>query len=92
MTDERETLSPIITSQLVFNSVVFSFECHSGPLKRPDRDPKESKARQHHQRKQQRGRSPPHRERKWSGSGRNVDRNIADVKIELGPMPFDPKY
>ena len=34
-----------------------------------------------------------HREdRKWSRSGRNADRHMADVKIELGPMPFDPKY
>lgn len=69
----------------------FPFKFSRGPLERPEADSKESKAR-NHQRKQPRGRAAPHRERKWSSSGRNGDRNIADVKIELGPMPFDPKY
>ncbi|XP_068586484.1 cell cycle progression protein 1 isoform X2 [Cebidichthys violaceus] len=63
----------------------------SGPFERPDTDSKESRAK-HQQRKQQRARSRPHSERKWSRSGRNADRHMADVKIELGPMPFDPKY
>ncbi|XP_051235164.1 cell cycle progression protein 1 isoform X2 [Dicentrarchus labrax] len=63
----------------------------SGPFERPDTDSKESRAK-HQQRKQQRAKSRPHSERKWSRSGRNTDRHMADVKIELGPMPFDPKY
>ncbi|XP_071344439.1 cell cycle progression protein 1 isoform X2 [Trachinotus anak] len=63
----------------------------SGPFERPDTDSKEE-SRSRHQRKQQRARSRPHSERKWSRSGRNTDRHMADVKIELGPMPFDPKY
>ncbi|XP_074474619.1 cell cycle progression protein 1 isoform X2 [Sebastes fasciatus] len=63
----------------------------NGPFERPDTDSKESRAK-HQQRKQQRARSRPHSERKWSRSGRNADRHMADVKIELGPMPFDPKY
>ncbi|XP_032369911.1 cell cycle progression protein 1 isoform X2 [Etheostoma spectabile] len=63
----------------------------NGPFERPDTDWKEPKAK-HQQRKQQRARSRPHGERKWSRSGRNADRHMADVKIELGPMPFDPKY
>ncbi|XP_075965969.1 cell cycle progression protein 1 isoform X3 [Anarhichas minor] len=63
----------------------------SGPFERPDTDSKDSRAK-HQQRKQQRARSRPHRERKWSRSGRNADEHMADVKIELGPMPFDPKY
>ncbi|XP_026175758.1 cell cycle progression protein 1 isoform X2 [Mastacembelus armatus] len=63
----------------------------SGPFERPDTDSKESRSK-HQQRKQQRARSRPHSERKWSRSGRNADRHMADVKIELGPMPFDPKY
>uniref|UniRef100_A0A3B5LVF5 Cell cycle progression 1 n=1 Tax=Xiphophorus couchianus TaxID=32473 RepID=A0A3B5LVF5_9TELE len=46
----------------------------------------------HQQRKQPRGKSRPHCGRRWSRSGRNADRHMADVKIELGPMPFDPKY
>lgn len=65
----------------------------SGPFERPDTDSKEeSRAKQHQQRKQQRARSRAHRERKWSRPGRNADGHMADVKIELGPMPFDPKY
>ncbi|XP_041642091.1 cell cycle progression protein 1 isoform X2 [Cheilinus undulatus] len=62
----------------------------NGPFERPE-DSKESRMK-HHQRKQQRARSRPHSERKWSRSERNADRHMADVKIELGPMPFDPKY
>ncbi|KAM7014967.1 cell cycle progression protein 1 [Tautogolabrus adspersus] len=62
-----------------------------GPFERPD-DSKESSRAKHHQRKQQRARSRTHGERKWSRSGKNTDRHIDDVKIELGPMPFDPKY
>ncbi|XP_069029795.1 cell cycle progression protein 1 [Embiotoca jacksoni] len=64
----------------------------SGPFERPDAGSKESSRAKNHQRKQQRARSRPHTERKWSRSGRNTDRHMADVKIELGPMPFDPKY
>ncbi|XP_040890471.1 cell cycle progression protein 1 isoform X2 [Toxotes jaculatrix] len=64
----------------------------SGPFERPDTDSKEETRSKHQQRKQQRARSRPHSERKWSRSGRNADRHMADVKIELGPMPFDPKY
>uniref|UniRef100_A0A3Q1H1K9 Cell cycle progression 1 n=1 Tax=Acanthochromis polyacanthus TaxID=80966 RepID=A0A3Q1H1K9_9TELE len=64
----------------------------SGPFERPDTDSKEELRAKHHQRKHQRAKSRPHSERKWSRSGRNADRHMADVKIELGPMPFDPKY
>ncbi|XP_037835634.1 cell cycle progression protein 1 isoform X2 [Kryptolebias marmoratus] len=63
-----------------------------GPFQRPDTDSAEESRAKHQQRKQQRGRSRPHGDRKWSRSGRNADRHMADVKIELGPMPFDPKY
>lgn len=69
------------------------FESHSGPFDRPNADSKEEESRaKHQQRKQQRTRSRPHSQRKWSRSGRNADGHMADVKIELGPMPFDPKY
>ncbi|KAJ8252419.1 hypothetical protein COCON_G00217310 [Conger conger] len=34
----------------------------------------------------------PQKQRKWSKPGRPTGRHMADVKIELGPMPFDPKY
>uniref|UniRef100_A0A3Q1HFC5 Cell cycle progression 1 n=1 Tax=Anabas testudineus TaxID=64144 RepID=A0A3Q1HFC5_ANATE len=64
----------------------------SGPFERPSAESKEEMRSKHQQRKQQRTRSRPHSERKWSRSGRNADRHMADVKIELGPMPFDPKY
>ncbi|XP_016517700.1 cell cycle progression protein 1 isoform X1 [Poecilia formosa] len=62
-----------------------------GPFQRAE-DPKEEWRARHQQRKQPRGKSHPHCGRRWSRSGRNADRHIADVKIELGPMPFDPKY
>ncbi|XP_061599798.1 cell cycle progression protein 1 [Cololabis saira] len=63
-----------------------------GPFERPDADSKDESRVKNQQRKQQRARSRPHRDRKWSKSGRSSDRHMADVKIELGPMPFDPKY
>ncbi|KAM4592529.1 cell cycle progression protein 1 isoform 2-T2 [Odontesthes bonariensis] len=63
-----------------------------GPFERPDAGSKEEFRAKHQQRKQQRARSRPHNDRKWSRSGRDADRHMADVKIELGPMPFDPKY
>ncbi|XP_067873931.1 cell cycle progression protein 1 isoform X2 [Heterodontus francisci] len=33
-----------------------------------------------------------HRERKWNKPGRANGRHMANVEIELGPIPFDPKY
>ncbi|XP_059808482.1 cell cycle progression protein 1 isoform X2 [Hypanus sabinus] len=33
-----------------------------------------------------------HRECKWNKPGRGNGRHMANVEIELGPMPFDPKY
>ncbi|XP_063044597.1 cell cycle progression protein 1 isoform X2 [Engraulis encrasicolus] len=62
----------------------------SRPLEGPDSKTKENREARH-QRKHQRARPRPQRERKWSRAGR-PDRHMADVKIELGPMPFDPKY
>ncbi|XP_037345063.2 cell cycle progression protein 1 isoform X2 [Pungitius pungitius] len=63
----------------------------NGPFEGPEADSKGSRAT-HQQRKHQRARPRPHSERKWSRYGRNADRHTADVKVELGPMPFDPKY
>ncbi|XP_055777019.1 cell cycle progression protein 1 isoform X2 [Salvelinus fontinalis] len=60
----------------------------SKPFEGPDTDTKEERLAK----QQQRTRPRPQRERKWSRAGRNTDRHMADVKIELGPMPFDPKY
>ncbi|XP_033847783.1 cell cycle progression protein 1 isoform X1 [Periophthalmus magnuspinnatus] len=59
----------------------------SGPFERPD---SKENLREKHRRKQHRSRHSS--ERKWSRSDQNRDRHMADVKIELGPMPFDPKY
>ncbi|XP_033967987.1 cell cycle progression protein 1 isoform X2 [Pseudochaenichthys georgianus] len=60
----------------------------NGPFEGPDTDPKETK----HQQRKQRARPRPNGERTSSRSGRGTDRHMADVKIELGPLPFDPKY
>nr|XP_040057720.1 cell cycle progression protein 1 [Gasterosteus aculeatus aculeatus]XP_040057724.1 cell cycle progression protein 1 [Gasterosteus aculeatus aculeatus]XP_040057732.1 cell cycle progression protein 1 [Gasterosteus aculeatus aculeatus] len=63
----------------------------NGPFEGPDSDSRGSRA-PHPPRRQQRARPRPHSERKWSRYGRNADRHTADVKVELGPLPFDPKY
>ncbi|XP_031425465.1 cell cycle progression protein 1 isoform X3 [Clupea harengus] len=62
----------------------------SRPLEGPDSKTKENREARP-QRKHQRARPRPQKERKWSRQGR-PERHMADVKIELGPMPFDPKY
>ncbi|XP_076143812.1 cell cycle progression protein 1 isoform X5 [Alosa pseudoharengus] len=62
----------------------------SRPLEGPDSKTKENREARD-QRKHQRARPRPQKERKWSRQGR-PDRHMADVKIELGPIPFDPKY
>lgn len=76
----------------ILGPFLFCLESHSGPFERPESDSREELRAKQQQRKQQRARPRPHSERKWSRSGRNADRHMADVKIELGPMPFDPKY
>ncbi|XP_048472076.1 cell cycle progression protein 1 isoform X8 [Rhincodon typus] len=45
---------------------------------------------QRHERKHQH--AYHHKERKWNKPGRTNGRHMANVEIELGPMPFDPKY
>ncbi|KAG7453839.1 hypothetical protein JOB18_037183 [Solea senegalensis] len=55
------------------------------PFEKPVTDSKEEVKSRHHQRRQQRARSRPR-------SGGNSERHMADVKIEVGPLPFDPKY
>ncbi|CAL8404420.1 unnamed protein product [Boreogadus saida] len=60
------------------------------PTEGPSKQTKESP--QVKQQQQQRARSRPQRERRSSRSGGNSDTHMADVKIELGPLPFDPKY
>lgn len=55
-----------------------------GPFERPEDVREKHRPKQHKSRRSS--------ERKWSRSNQNKDRHMADVKIELGPMPFDPKY
>ncbi|KAL6479529.1 hypothetical protein MHYP_G00129620 [Metynnis hypsauchen] len=64
----------------------------SRPLEGPGSKVKAEQACQRQQRKHQHSRPLHPRDRKWARSGRSSDRHFADVKIELGPMPFDPKY
>ncbi|XP_047009404.1 cell cycle progression protein 1 isoform X2 [Ictalurus punctatus] len=66
----------------------------SRPFEGPGSKVKPERECQQHQqqRKHQHSRTLPPRDRKWARSGRSSDRHFADVKIELGPMPFDPKY
>ncbi|XP_024909284.1 cell cycle progression protein 1 isoform X2 [Cynoglossus semilaevis] len=62
-----------------------------GPFDKPVTNLKEELRSKHHQRKQQKAKPWSWCERKRR-SGKNSDTHMADVKIELGPMPFDPKY
>ncbi|KAL1007282.1 hypothetical protein UPYG_G00084500 [Umbra pygmaea] len=59
------------------------------PFEGPDTETKEERQAKQHEQPRIRPQSP--RRRKWSRAGQNKDRHMADVKIELGPLPFDPK-
>nr|XP_049574111.1 cell cycle progression protein 1 isoform X2 [Syngnathus scovelli] len=61
-----------------------SFESPSGPLERPDSNSKDESRTKNRGRRQQRQKARHHSEQR--------SRHMADVKIELGPMPFDRKY
>ncbi|XP_072320670.1 cell cycle progression protein 1 isoform X2 [Eucyclogobius newberryi] len=63
---------------------------HSGPSGPSERPNSKEDLRERHRSKQHMSRHGT--ERKWNQAGKNRDRHMADVKIELGPMPFDPKY
>ncbi|KAL4613353.1 cell cycle progression protein 1 isoform X2 [Arapaima gigas] len=66
----------------------------SRPFERPvSKASKEDREHRHRlQHKHLRAQPRPQAERKWSRPGRTSGRHVANVKIELGPMPFDPKY
>uniref|UniRef100_A0A3B3HLH5 Cell cycle progression 1 n=1 Tax=Oryzias latipes TaxID=8090 RepID=A0A3B3HLH5_ORYLA len=64
-----------------------------GPFERPSADTKEELRARRQQRKQHKARHRQHQGRKCRRAGqRSTDPHLTDVKIELGPMPFDPKY
>ncbi|KAJ8343547.1 hypothetical protein SKAU_G00308760 [Synaphobranchus kaupii] len=63
----------------------------SRPIAKPATKRKQDRQSRHHW-QQHRAHPRPHKERKWSKPGRSTGRHMADVKIELGPLPFDPKY
>ncbi|XP_018595145.2 cell cycle progression protein 1 isoform X2 [Scleropages formosus] len=60
------------------------------PVSKVSKEDREPRHRQQH--KHLRVQPRPQAERKWSRPGRTSGRHVANVKIELGPMPFDPKY
>ncbi|XP_072551726.1 cell cycle progression protein 1 isoform X2 [Salminus brasiliensis] len=64
----------------------------SRPFEGPGSKVKVEQECQRQQRKHQHSRPVHPRDRKWARSGRGSDRHFTEVKIELGPMPFDPKY
>ncbi|XP_064169262.1 cell cycle progression protein 1-like isoform X2 [Anguilla rostrata] len=63
----------------------------SRPIAKPTTKRKQDRPSRHHW-QQHRAHPRPQKERKWSKPGRSTGRHMADVKIELGPLPFDPKY
>ncbi|KAG9341156.1 hypothetical protein JZ751_019595 [Albula glossodonta] len=63
----------------------------SRPIEKPAAKRKQNKQDQHQWQHHQ-AHPRPQKERKWSRPGRSSGRHMANVKIELGPMPFDPKY
>ncbi|XP_057204752.1 cell cycle progression protein 1 isoform X2 [Triplophysa rosa] len=76
----------------IFGDTYLKYFGPSRPLERPGSKGKAWRHGQRQQRKQQQTRPRPQRAKRWMQSGRDSSRHFADVKIELGPMPFDPKY
>ncbi|KAA0715261.1 Cell cycle progression protein 1 [Triplophysa tibetana] len=74
----------------IFGDTYLKYFGPSRPLERPGSKGKAWRHCQRQQRKQTRPR--PQRAKRWMQSGRDSSRQFADVKIELGPLPFDPKY
>ncbi|XP_043121066.1 cell cycle progression protein 1 isoform X2 [Puntigrus tetrazona] len=94
--DEYHSLSDDVFEDLddyiyrhIFGDTYLKYFGPSRPFEGPG-----SKGKAWRQQKKQQPRPRPHpqRAKKWSQSGRDPNRQFADVKIELGPMPFDPKY
>ncbi|XP_059363032.1 cell cycle progression protein 1 [Carassius carassius] len=68
----------------IFGDAYLKYFVPSRPFERPGSKVKAWRHCRQHPR--------PQRTKKWSQSGRDPNRQFPDVKIELGPMPFDPKY
>ncbi|XP_048887448.1 cell cycle progression protein 1 isoform X2 [Brienomyrus brachyistius] len=65
----------------------------SRPLERPVSKSKEDgQTRHRYQHRPLRSHPRPQAERKWSKPARGSERHMPNVKIQLGPMPLDPKY
>ncbi|KAI2653325.1 Cell cycle progression protein 1 [Labeo rohita] len=96
--DEYHSLSDDVFEDLddyiyrhIFGDTYLKYFGPSRPFDGPGSKGKTWRHCQRQQRKQQ-PRPRHQRAKKWSQSGRDPNRQFADVKIELGPMPFDPKY
>ncbi|XP_042631660.1 cell cycle progression protein 1 isoform X3 [Cyprinus carpio] len=97
--DEYHSLSDDVFEDLddyiyrhIFGDTYLKYFGPSRPFQGPGSKGKAWRHCQRQQRKQHQPRPRPQRAKKWSQSGRDPNRQFADVKIELGPMPFDPKY
>ncbi|XP_039514893.1 cell cycle progression protein 1 isoform X2 [Pimephales promelas] len=97
--DEYHSLSDDVFEDLddyiyrhIFGDTYLKYFGPSRPFKVPESKGKAWGHCQRRQRKHQQPRPRPQRTKKWSQSERDPNRQFTDVKIELGPMPFDPKY
>ncbi|XP_067275917.1 cell cycle progression protein 1 isoform X2 [Pseudorasbora parva] len=97
--DEYHSLSDDVFEDLddyiyrhIFGDTYLKYFGPSRPFEVPGSKGKAWGHCQRQQRKHQQPRPRPQRAKKWSQSERDPNRQFTDVKIELGPMPFDPKY
>ncbi|XP_067245984.1 cell cycle progression protein 1 isoform X3 [Chanodichthys erythropterus] len=97
--DEYHSLSDDVFEDLddyiyrhIFGDTYLKYFGPSRPFEVPGSKGKAWSHCQRQQRKHQQPRPRPQRMKKWSQSERDPNRQFTDVKIELGPMPFDPKY
>ncbi|XP_055029759.2 cell cycle progression protein 1 isoform X2 [Misgurnus anguillicaudatus] len=76
----------------IFGDTYLKYFGPSRPFERPGSKGKTWRHCHRQQKKHQKPRPRPEKMKKWIQSARDPSRQFADVKIELGPMPFDPKY
>lgn len=68
-----------------------SYSIPYGPRK-PERSPYKNTENKNHRKDEEKHQARYKREGKWSKHGRANGRQMANVEIELGQLPFDPKY
>lgn len=84
-------LKAVLENVIVFQSAFSSNKLFFTPCSRPKR-PFTQTENSRHEKQAQKYQHRNKREGKWHKHGRTNGRHTANLEIELGQLPFDPKY